>query len=344
MASKKSNNTKLVTALFSNHEGFPIFGQNRTRSERYLHSLASIARTGEKIVCYLEEQYIEEYRDFWNTYGREKGYYDIDDFTNIEFVYITLDQFRHSQRMFDLKQKYSTNDDYIMFHEIDWIKLQLLEQEIDDQHDYFYWIDCGLSHAGLFPCAASENPNQEGLADFRHYSSNWPMYDFGRIFNPNLFPKINNFVGNKLLGLCTGLVFWNTQALHDLLIKTKYHPNSTDEMYYAGFTSRHNIGGIFGGHKDHINHLITEFNTIGQLSLDNEIIPNHEVIMGAIKWHNPELFEEYFFDTWYHEDTWMTQGGLMTEPEWIANGQQVKREAKEKIQFYGFFKQIGLVS
>ena len=54
--------------------------------------------------------------------------------------------------------------------------------------------------------------------------------------------------------------------------------------------------------------------------------------------------EEYFFDTWYHEDTWMTQGGLMTEPEWIANGQIVKKESKEKIQFYGFFKQIGLVS
>ena len=190
MASQKSNTTKLVTALFSNHEGFPIFGQNRTRSERYLHSLASIARTGEKIVCYLEEEYLEEYRDFWNTYGREKGYYDIDDFTNIEFVFITLDQFKHSQRMFDLKQKYSTDDDYKMFHEIDWMKLQLLEQEIDDQHDYFYWIDCGLSHAGLFPCSASEKPDQEGLADFRHYSCNWPMYDFGRIFNPDLFFKV----------------------------------------------------------------------------------------------------------------------------------------------------------
>jgi hypothetical protein len=34
----------------------------------------------------------------------------------------------------------------------------------------------------------------------------------------------------------------------------------------------------------------------------------------------------------------------MVEPEWIENGQTVKRESEEKIQFYGFFKQIGLVS
>lgn len=332
------SSTKLVTALFSHHEGFPIFGHGKTRSERYLHSLASIARTGEKLVCYLEEEHIEEYRTFWNIHGRERGYYDIDNFTNIEFKFIALDQFRHFQRMFDLKQKYSTNNDYKMFHEIDWMKLQLLEQEIDDQHDYFYWIDCGLSHVGLFPFSASEKPDQKGLGDLIHLTVNFPMYDFGKIFNSNLFPKINNFVGDKLLGLCSNLIYWNFSPLQDLLIKTKYYSENVDNAFYKGFNSNHNIGGIIGGNKNHINHLITEFNSIGQLSLDNEIIPNHEIIMAAIRWHNPELFKEYIFDTWYHDDTWKT---------WSSNPEErnfIKKDTEKKVQFYGFFKKIGLVT
>ena len=330
--------TKLVTALFSNYQGFPIFGHDNVRVERYLHSLASIARTGEKIVCYLEKKYLKEYYNFWNIHGREQGYYDIDDFTNIEFKFISVDQFKHYKRMFDLKQKYKEIVEYKMFHEIDWMKLQLLENEIDDEYDYFYWIDCGLSHAGLFPCSASEKPNQKGLGDFKHYSWEWPMYDFGKIFNSNLFPKINNFVGNKLLGLSTTLVYWHFKPLEELLVKLKYYSDTVTNDFYSQFAGKHNIGGIIGGHKKHINHLIAEFNTLGKLCLDNEIIPNHEIIMAAIKWHNPELFEEYLFDTWYHKDTWRTWSSDPKEQNYI------KKDTENKIQFYGFFEQIGLVN
>ena len=159
-----------------------------------------------------------------------------------------------------------------------------------------------------------------------------------QIFNPDLFPKINNFVGNKLLGLSTNLIFWHFLPLSDLLIKTKYYSEDVNKAFYKGFNSNHNIGGIIGGHKDHINHLIAEFNSISQLSLNNEIIPNHEVIMTAIKWHNPELFEEYIFDTWYHEDTWRTWSSDLAEQNII------KKDTENKVQFYGFFKQIGLVN
>ena len=69
MESQNFKSTKLVTAFFSFLEGFPYYGQNTTRVERYLHSLASIARTGEEIVCYLEEEHLEFYKDFWNSYG-----------------------------------------------------------------------------------------------------------------------------------------------------------------------------------------------------------------------------------------------------------------------------------
>ena len=332
------NKTKLVTALFSNYAGFPIFGHGNIRVDRYLHSLASIARTGEKIVCYLQKEYLEEYYNFWNINGREKGYYDIDDFTNIEFKFITLDQFKHCKRMFDLKKKYTEIKEYKMFHEIDWMKLQLLEKEIDDKHNYFYWIDCGLSHVGLFPFSASEKPEQKGLGDCKHLSVNFPMYDFGRIFNPNLFPRVNNFIGNKLLGLCSNLVYWYFTPLQDLLIKTKYYSDKVDKVFYQGFNTHHNIGGIIGGHKNHINHLISEFNSIGQLCLDNEIITNHEIIMAAIKWHNPELFEDYRFDTWYHDDTWKTWSADVKEQS------RIKKHIEGKVQFYGFFKRIGLVN
>ena len=60
--------------------------------------------------------------------------------------------------------------------------------------------------------------------------------------------------------------------------------------------------------------------------------------MAAIKWHNPELFEEYSFGTWYHEDTWKTE----SESDELA--EDVRKTAEEKIQFYGFFKEIGLIT
>ena len=118
----------------------------------------------------------------------------------------------------------------------------------------------------------------------------------------------------------------------------KYYSDTVTNDFYSQFDGKHNIGGIIGGHKKHINHLIAEFNTLGKLCLDNEIIPNHEIIMAAIKWHNPELFEEYLFDTWYHKDTWRTWSSDPKEQNYI------KKDTKNKIQFYGFFEQIGLVN
>tara|TARA_Y100000389_G_C17392384_1_gene480609 strand:- start:81 stop:1091 length:1011 start_codon:yes stop_codon:yes gene_type:complete len=333
--------TKLVTAFFSFLEGYPYYGQNTTRVERYLHSLASIAKTGEEIVCYLEEKHLEMYKDFWNSYGKEKGRYDINNFTNITFKYTTLEEFKHTPRMKELKTKYPNDDNMIMFHEIDWYKLQLLEQEIDNTHDYFYWIDCGLSHAGLFPPSASENPDQPFLGDFKHYSSNYAMYDFGRIFNPNLFPKINNFVNEKLLGICTEICFWDIKSTEKLINEGKYFQDVKKPL--KGFSEQHNIGGIIGGHKTHLNTFLTHFNKLSQICLNNELIPNHEVIMHSIMWHYPEFFEQYKFKTWYHEKTYMTMGALMDDPLWQANSLKIKKEAEEEVQFYGFFSKIGLV-
>ena len=214
-------------------------------------------------MCYLEEKHLEFYKDFWNSYGKEKGRYDINNFTNITFKYTTLEEFKHTPRMKELKTKYPNDDNMIMFHEIDWYKLQLLEQEIDDTHDYFYWIDCGLSHAGLFPPSASENPDQPFLGDYKHYSSNYAMYDFGRIFNPNLFPKINNFVNEKLLGICTEICFWDIRSTEELIIKGKYFQDVKKPL--KGFTEQHNIGGIIGGHKTHLNTFLTHFNKLSQI-------------------------------------------------------------------------------
>ena len=70
--------TKLVTAFFSFLEGYPYYGQNTTRVERYLHSLASIAKTGEEIVCYLEEKHLEFYKDlgFQSSHEGMKMHFD----------------------------------------------------------------------------------------------------------------------------------------------------------------------------------------------------------------------------------------------------------------------------
>ena len=58
----------------------------------------------------------------------------------------------------------------------------------------------------------------------------------------------------------------------------KYYSDTVTNDFYSQFAGKHNIGGIIGGHKKHINHLITEFNTLGKLCLDNEIIRQDTLI------------------------------------------------------------------
>ena len=268
--------TKLVTAFYTDIIGFPFFGhESFARHERYLHSLRTLNNMNTEIVCYCNDtQY-----DLMIKYCEEFN------LTNVTIKISNLKDYPKTNRMLELKR---SNDQFNFYHEVDWNKLYLLSKEYDESYDYIYWIDCGLSHRGLF--TLKYNPHSDKITGL---SRDWENYSFTNIFCPELFPKINNWVGDKLINLA------NTMFSHN--------PNEIRSVYKNNNDYKHmSVGGILGGHISKLNWFIEQFDRISDISLNENFILNHEGMITDLEFENPEMFKTYSFDTWYHDDFWLT--------------------------------------
>jgi len=205
--------------------------------------------------------------------------------TNVTIKISNLKDYPNSQRMIDLKK---SNNSFNFYHEVDWNKLFLLSKEYDESYDYIYWIDCGLSHRGLF--LLKYNPNADKITGL---SRDWENYSFTNLFCPELFPKINNWVGDKLINLA------NTMFSHNVNELNRVYNNNHDYKHMS-------VGGILGGHISKLNWFINEFNRIADICLDSNYILNHEAMITKINFENSDMFKTYDFNTWYHDDFWLT--------------------------------------
>ena len=205
--------------------------------------------------------------------------------TNITIKVSNLKDYPKSEKMIEIKK---SNESFNFYHEVDWNKLFLLSKEYDESYDYIYWIDCGLSHRGLF--LLKYNPYADKITGL---SRDWENYSFTNLFCPELFPKINNWIGDRLLNL------GNTMFSH-----------SVSELNRV-FNNNHNynvmsVGGILGGHVKNLKWFIDEFDGLSDICLSSDYILNHEAIITKINFENPNKFKTYEFDTWYHDDFWLT--------------------------------------
>lgn len=293
--------TKLVTAFYTDIIGFPFFGhESFARHERYLHSLRTLNNMNTEIVCYCNDtQYdlITKYCEEFNL-------------SNVTIKISNLRDYPKTNRMLELKK---SNDQFNFYHEVDWNKMFLLSKEYDESYDYLYWIDCGLSHRGLFPLKYNPYPDKiTGL------SRDWENYSFTKLFCPELFLKINNWVGDKLINLA------NTLFSHN--------PNEIRQVYENNNDYKHmSVGGILGGHISKLTWFLEQFNKMSDISLNKNFILNHEAIITNLEFENPEMFKTYEFDTWYHDDFWLTTPVFDRE------------SIKNKTHFVHFFeKELGI--
>jgi len=268
--------TKLVTAFYTDIIGFPFFGHDAfARHERYLHSLRTLNNMDTEIICYCNE----------TQYDLLKSYCEEFNLNNVTVKISNLKDYPKTDRMIEIKKH---NSQFNFYHEVDWNKLYLLNKEYDVNYDYIYWIDCGLSHRGLF--LLKYNPYSDKITGL---SKDWENYSFTKLFCPELFFKINNWVGDKLINLA------NTMFSHN--------PNDINGVYENKHDFKHmTVGGILGGHVSKLKWFIDEFDKISDLCLNKNFILNHEAIMTKINFENSEMFKTYSFDTWYHDDFWLT--------------------------------------
>ena len=292
--------TKLVTAIYSGIHGYPYYGhQVRARMDRYLNSLRVLNNMDTPIICYCGQQDYDEINEFCNEFN----------LTNVQLKISELADSNYSPILKDIKDR--TNN-FKFYHEVDYNKLYLLDKENNGDSDYLYWIDAGLSHRGLF--LLKYNPNSDKITGM---SDSYHDYEFTGVFNPELFPRINNFVGNKLLSLQITLLAHN--------------PDIVQNIYKCGLIRQMSVGGIIGGKSEHISELLTDFKIAVDKSFEKDIIINHEAIMTVLVKNKPEMYEVFKFDTWYHNDF------HFTSPDFPLT------ELDNKIHFVHFFeKTLGL--
>lgn len=289
--------TKIVTFLYFGINDFPFYGHKvLARWHRYQHSLVQLSKMNIPIVCYCGS----------NIYDELNKHLINNDVKNVELKVKELEDIRHSKGMIKIKEKYP--EKFKFYLEVGWAKIALMEEEMEEDLDYLYWVDVGLSHVGLYPHRYNTNPEL-----ITGTSTNKYRYTFGHIFNPDTFNKINKWVGKKLINITNTQFFHNTSDLNKILEKNHRYKSLT-------------VGGIIGGHVDKLRGFFERFEKYSQKCLDKEFLLNHEAMMSTMSYDKPEDYQTFIFDTWYHEDT--------PDPGVDENF------LKGKISFYTFFEKI----
>lgn len=295
--------TRLVTAFFHNNDegvpSHPFYLHNViARYHRYQYSLVQLSKLGLPITLYISSNVKEIINELINEYK----------ITNINVIVKDLIDFNCSSKTIPIKEKH--RDKFQFYVELGWSKMEMLRDIMTEEEGYTYWIDCGLSHRGLWPNKYAKNPDK--LTGMSHNTEN---YWFDKVFNPNFFKNINKWVGDKLINIKNRQFF---------------HPQDQINRIFgnAGGVDGQTIGGILGGHNSKIKDFLNEFDNRADQCIKQEYLLNHEGILTHMATSKPENYKSWLFTTWYHEDT----GGMdWITPEWLSTQRS----------FYHFLKEIG---
>ncbi len=291
--------TKLVTFLYFGLGDFPFYGHKvQARWDRYVNSLVQLSEMNLRIVCYTGQNTSEPLQEFLDENG----------VTNVTVKVKELEDIRHSGKMIKIKEKYP--DSFKFYLEVGWAKIALMEDEMEEGIDYLYWVDCGLSHIGLYP--RRYNSNNDKITGL---SMNKYRYTYDGIFNNETFLNINNWVGDKLIDIRNTLFFHDHRKLNEVLEKGHMYDSLS-------------IGGIIGGHVSKLPDFYQRFENYAQTCINKEFLLNHEAMMSTMVYDKPENYRTYKFNTWYHDDSTLTDKSIT--PEFL----------KDKISFYTFFEQL----
>jgi hypothetical protein len=149
----------------------------------------------------------------------------------------------------------------------------------DKSYDYYYWIDAGLSHCGLIPVKylVGTHPEQ------RYYEST--------LFNNDFLKNLVEDTGDKflILGKENDRNYWSGT------LNPKWYTN-----WERGL---HIIGGLFGGHRDKWDEIVTLFEDYTKnVITEDKGLPHEENVMTLMYYNHKELFERKHFDIWWCRD------------------------------------------
>lgn len=289
--------TKLVTSYYAFHSGPPYWGQ-ANRDRWYKHSLACICGMGVEIVCYTDEGDLG-----FNILQNLKKEQNLDNLTIKTFKLeenpyqdIVYKKRLASPKKWDNPEllNYYSRSNQIYFMKYNFLKKEL-EKDIN-----LYWIDCGLSHHGLFPPSSSKYNIEPEFKNFYHgenYLTNeYKIYYYDKAFNPEVLQKIVEFTENKIVHL----------------YRTTSDDNPVEFRKEMGFldieyNSKYAIAGFFGGDSNLMeSYLNVSLNLVQKVLKTKEYLCTEQDIMTHVHTIYKEWFKLFYFDTFYHEG-WGTE-------------------------------------
>lgn len=261
---------KFITSIYSDLYGTE-FGGRINRGGHYRYSLLSLLKmTDADFLCYTSDREIESLKGFFydeHSIPVEKIKFEVFDISNSKFKdLISL----YKDLEFTKRSDRCIEIQYSKFH---WWWNE------DKSYDYYYWIDAGLSHCGLVPVKYLSGTHPER----KYYECS--------LFNNNFLNNLVEDTGDKflLLGKENDRNFWS---------------QTVDQKWYNSYDrSIHIIGGLFGGHRDKWDEVVSLFEDYCQKIIsDSKHLPHEEQIMSLMYFNHKELFERKHFDIWWCRD------------------------------------------
>lgn len=286
--------TKFVTSYYPFHSEKPFWG-NINRDRWYKYSLNSICNTGVEVVCYTDER--------GGGYANLLELKEKFNLSNLTLKIFPLENNPWQEKIVDIRlnknpQIYNNPDNFFygVSVQIYWMKWKFIEMELEEEAD-IYWIDCGLSHHGLFPKSAStygllEGWDQEFINEGPYSEMEYRFYYYDKAFNPNLITHLANFNEDKIINISRRNVTDNDIRLFCSKIGD----------CKASRRALYPVGGLWGGAAKNLKKYILDFYEVGERVLaTGDFLCSEQEIMWYLNHKNENLFKNFEFDTFYHE-------------------------------------------
>jgi hypothetical protein len=263
---------KFITCIYSFLNGTE-FGGRTGRNGHYMYSLLSLLRmTNADFLCYTNQEEIERLSDFFyneNQIDRDRFKLVVFDLKSTKYnslinEYKQIESIKKGDRCFEIQY-----NKFFWFLDEDW------------SYDYYFWVDAGLSHCGIIP---------DKYLDYKDYG--YQGYFNSHFFNNEFLLKLTEKTKDSVLIIAkdnTGSNYWM---------------GTLPEKYYDVYNAtKHVIGGLFGGNKESMKNFVSTFEEKFLMITEKEKnIFSEEQIMTLIYFNNPNIFNTYFFDVWWHEN------------------------------------------
>ena len=265
------NKVKIITAIYSNLYGTELGGRPN-RGGHYRWSLLSLLKMNDAdFVCYTSEEELESLEQFFyieNDVNKTKLQLKVFNLVDNEFnkiieKYKDVESIKRGDRCIEIQ--------YMKF-------IWFLSEDMS--YDYYFWVDAGLSHCGLIPnkYLSLTGPHNRG-----YYESSL----FNNTFLINLLKNTDDKF--TLIGKENDRNFWS---------------GTVNQKHFTKYDRTiHIIGGLFGGKKELWLPIINLFKGyVNEVSEYDKRLYHEEDIMTLMFRNHPELFYNYYFETWWHEN------------------------------------------